>query len=185
MTERDDEAWRAIVENYGERPSLDDEAGDSSAGTRDGRGTTRPDAPQPEGSTREAGQETGPEAGEDSTNESATESAALPSSAGDEERGEERPREDPDAVGGRALAEEERFVPPPAPPLPYVAPSRLAAGLGVLGAPLVLLIAVVGGISIPGWLGYLMVAWFVGGFVYLVLQMKKRPDDPWDDGARV
>ncbi|WP_104107321.1 hypothetical protein [Nocardioides sp. 616] len=34
MTSRDDEAWRAIVENYGERPSLDDLGTETASGRR-------------------------------------------------------------------------------------------------------------------------------------------------------
>ncbi len=148
MTERDDEAWRAIVENYGERPALGD-APEARAGSEQDA------SPLP----AEPGQE--PPTG-------------VP----------DQPAE-PDATIARAPAEEEGFVPPPAPPLPYVAPPRLAAGLGTFGAPLVLLVCVVAGIAVPSWLGYLLVAGFVGGFAYLVAHMKKRPDDPWDDGARV
>jgi len=40
-------------------------------------------------------------------------------------------------------------------------------------------------LPLPGWLAKGLVAWFVGGFVYLVLHMDRGPRDPWDDGARV
>ncbi|GAB6984759.1 hypothetical protein [Nocardioides pyridinolyticus] len=81
--------------------------------------------------------------------------------------------------------EEEGFVPPEPPPLPVVAPDRGLAWLGVLGSPLVLLAALIFGIAIPTWLGYLLVMGFVGGFLYLVLKMPREPRDPWDDGAQV
>ena len=156
MTERDDEAWRAIVENYGERPALDEEPGpDESARAADAAAT------------------------EDS--EPVDDTPAAPAAQRGPVTGE--PLDDEPAPGPTPAAE--RFVPPPAPPLPYVAPPRLAAGVGVFVPPLVLLVAVVFGISLPGWLGYLLVAGFVGGFAYLVAHMRKRPDDPWDDGARV
>jgi hypothetical protein len=29
------------------------------------------------------------------------------------------------------------------------------------------------------------VAWFVGGFGYLVHEMPRSPRDPWDDGSRI
>ena len=80
---------------------------------------------------------------------------------------------------------EERFVPPPPPPLPRVAPDRLLAWTGVFGPPVVLLVAVVTGLHLPGWLGYLLVGGFVGGFVYLVSRMPRGPRDPADDGARL
>ena len=110
--DNEDEAWRAIVENYGERPTVD-------------------------------------------------------------------PDEPPEDV------DEERFVPPPPPPVPRTSPDRLAAWGGLFGAPLVLLVVLLLGRSLPAWLGYVLVAWFVGGFLYLVVQMPSGPRDPGDDGARL
>lgn len=81
--------------------------------------------------------------------------------------------------------EEEGFVPPEPPPLPIVSPDRGLAWAGVFGSPIVLLCALILGISIPTWLGYLLVMGFVGGFLYLVFKMPREPRDPWDDGAQV
>lgn len=117
----EEDAWRSIVENYGERPRVD------------------PQPPEPE----------------------------LPSA----------PRADADA--------EDRFVPPTPPPLPHPPPVRLAAWLGVFGAPALLLVAVVLAVPLPGWLGYGLVGAFVGGFAYLVVHMQRGPRDPGDDGARL
>lgn len=131
----EEEAWRAIVENYGERPEV-------------------PEAPVERPVPREAAP--GPVA-----------------------------PEDPDAALARALGEQERFVPPPPPPIPRPAPPRLAAWIGVFGVPAVLLLLLVTPFSVPSLVGYALVAWFVGGFLYLVSQMPRGPQDPWDDGARV
>ena len=121
----EDELWRSIVDNYGERPELDE-------------------AP-----------ETAPV-------------AAVPS------------------VAPEPVAEvEDRFVPPPPPPLPRPDNKRLVAWTGVFGVPILLLVCLVVGISLPPLLGYAMVTWFVGGFVYLVLLMPRGPRDPDDDGARL
>jgi hypothetical protein len=49
----------------------------------------------------------------------------------------------------------------------------------------VLVIAVILGVHLPAWLGYLLVAGFVGGFGYLVTRMPRGPRDPMDDGARL
>ena len=76
-------------------------------------------------------------------------------------------------------------MPPPPPPLPRLPPDRLVAWSGLFGSPTVLLVCLVVGISLPPWLGYLLVASFIGGFVYLVVQMPRDPADPWDDGARL
>jgi hypothetical protein len=126
---QDDDAWRAIVENYGERPHVD---------------------PLP----AEPPELTGP----------------LPPAPYD-------------------LADdpwpEERFVPPEPPPLPHPPPVRLAAWVGLFGAPAVLLVALVLGIGLPPLLAYGLVGAFLGGFAYLVIHMQRGPRDPGDDGARL
>jgi hypothetical protein len=127
----EDDAWRSIVEHYGDRVPIDPE-----------------------------------EPGVDPDTDPVAETPP----------GEDAVRRDGD---------EERFVPPPPPPLPRVAPDRLLAWTGVFGTPVVLLTAVVTGLHLPGWLGYLLVGAFVGGFVYLVSRMPRGPRDPADDGARL
>ena len=128
--DNEDEAWRAIVENYGDRPDLDP--------------ADLPPQPAP-------------------PQEPAAAPVPVPAPAPDEER----------------------FVPPPPPPVPRSTPDRLAAWAGLFGAPLVLLVALVLNLSLPTWAGYVLVAWFVGGFLYLVVQMPSGPRDPGDDGARL
>jgi len=82
-------------------------------------------------------------------------------------------------------AEEERFVPPPAPPVPLAEPPRLLAWIGLFGSPTFLLVAVVIGWQLPGWLSTLLIGGFIGGFAYLVATMNREPRDPWDNGARI
>lgn len=118
-------AWRAIVDNYGERAVIDD--------------------PEP----------TPPRAPEHSAR--------------------------PEPV---AAEEDEHFVPPQPPPLPKPPPDRMLAWVGLFGVPMLVLAAVVLGLSFPSWLSVLLLGWFVGGFVFLVATMRPRPDDP-DDGAVV
>ncbi len=91
--------------------------------------------------------------------------------------GEPEPQVDDDVEDG--------FVPPEPPPLPRLTPDRAIAWAGVFGSPAVLLLALILSVSIPTWLGYLLVVGFVGGFIYLVLQMPRGPREPWDDGAQV
>jgi hypothetical protein len=126
----EDEAWRAIVENYGDRVELD------------------PDEP------------------------------ATPEPVAEPE---------PVVVPAELASPhaEERFVPPPPPPLPHVPRDRMLAWAGLFGSPTVLLTTLVLGIGLPSLVGYLLVAAFVGGFAYLVVQMPRGPHDPWDDGARL
>lgn len=124
----EDEAWQAIVENYGDRVELDPAEAPAPA-------------PAPE---------------------------AIPVPA--------------ELVSPH---DEERFVPPPPPPLPHVPRDRMLAWAGLFGSPTILLTALVLGIHLPSLIGYLLVAGFIGGFLYLVIQMPRGPVDPWDDGARL
>jgi hypothetical protein len=140
-TDPSEAAWKAIVENYGERADLNDE-------------------PAPE-----------PPAAPTSTAPFGGRFGNLTEGLGDSD----------DVF----TAEEESFEPPPPPPIPRATPDRLAAWLGVFGAPAILLTALILGITLPSIIGYALVAAFVGGFVYLVLRMPRGPRDPWDDGAQV
>lgn len=84
--------------------------------------------------------------------------------------------------------DEDGFVPPTPPPLPRLEPRQQVAWLGVVGGPLLLLVSVLFGVHLPGWLSVLAVVGFVGGFVGLVVMMGGRDDDEdsgWDDGAVV
>jgi hypothetical protein len=130
----EDEAWRQIVANYGDAPSVED--------------VPRAEPPESEAEPR-------------------TEPAAEPAPA-------TFPWED-----------EGRFVPPMPPPIPRPEPRRGLAWSGLFGAPLVLLVALVFGIYLPGWLSLLLVSGFVGGFLYLVSTMPTEPRDPGDDGSRI
>ena len=138
MSSRDeDEAWRQIVANYGDAPSVEE-------------------APHPE-----------PEP--DPT------LIPPPAVAGEPARADTPFR----------WEDEGRFVPPPPPPLPRPEPRRALAWLGLFGAPTVLLVALVLGVYLPGWLSLVLVGGFVGGFLYLVSTMPSGPRDPGDDGARL
>jgi len=122
----EDELWRSIVDNYGDRAELTD------------------DEPEP---------------------------AAGPV--------------EPPAPLAPVADEEERYVPPPPPPVPRPENKRLVAWIGLFGTPLLLLVCLVLGIRLPALMSYLMIAWFIGGFSYLVLLMPKGPRDPGDDGAQI
>lgn len=137
--DNEDEAWRAIVDNFGERAALDP--------APDREQDDPPSGPTPE------------------------HVAPAPQASGWEEAF-------PDSDWSS-----ERFVPPAPPPIPTTTPDRMVAWAGVFGSPTILLVCLVLDIQLPSILGYLLVAGFVGGFAYLVLQMPRGPRDPDDDGA--
>jgi hypothetical protein len=77
------------------------------------------------------------------------------------------------------------FVPPPLPPPPVIAPERRLAWVGLVAAPLLLLLLTVIGYRLPPVLTGALVLAFLGSFGYLVATMSQEPRDPDDDGARV
>lgn len=94
--------------------------------------------------------------------------------------------DEPFEAGGDPL--DDGFVPLEPEPL-HLGLARTLAWAGVLGAPLLAVVATVvvtaSSVSLPRWFGWFLVAAFLGGFGYLVVTMPKDRDDPWDDGARL
>ena len=127
----EDAIWRSIIDNYGERPTIEEPEVEVPPSLRD-----------------------------------------LDRDPGDGEAAELEDRPD------------DHFVPPTPPPVPRPEPPRLLAWVGLFGVPVLVLIALVAHIALPSWLGLGLMAWFVGGFVYLVASMRPRPED-YDDGARL
>ncbi|POX60337.1 hypothetical protein C3492_28220 [Streptomyces sp. Ru62] len=75
--------------------------------------------------------------------------------------------------------DEGHFVPPEPPPLPTTDTTARFAWLGVVGGPVLLLLAVLLGWDMTWWLATLGIGGFLGGFVTLVTRM--RTDDEEDD----
>ncbi|MEV6049611.1 hypothetical protein [Streptomyces sp. NPDC052107] len=75
--------------------------------------------------------------------------------------------------------DEGHFVPPEPPPLPTADPTAKFAWLGVVGGPVLLLLAVLLGWDMTWWLTTLGIGGFLGGFATLVMRM--RTDDEEDD----
>src|SRR5690242_4771961 len=69
--------------------------------------------------------------------------------------------------------DEGHFVPPEPPPMPPMDPRRKVAWAGLFGSPLMLLLAVIFGWAFPTWGVAVLVAAFVGGFLYLVATMPR------------
>jgi hypothetical protein len=85
----------------------------------------------------------------------------------------------------RSAEREEHFVPPEPPPVPRATPARRVAWSGLFLAPVAMLAAVALGWVMPDWFSMLLVAAFVGGFVFLVATMPRDRRDDGDDGAVV
>lgn len=79
--------------------------------------------------------------------------------------------------------DEGRFVPPTPDPIPMPPAPRLAAWLGLFGAPAIFLAFLIADWSMPSWASALLIVWFVAGFAFLVATMGSGPRDPGDDGA--
>jgi len=149
-------AWRSIVENYGERPSL----GPLSVET-----TPLEPPPAP------------PRV--DPVELSPFDRSYL--DAHDPERTEQADEQDVHHLSDR----HEHFVPPLPPPVPRGTPARRMAWVGLFGPPVLMILAVAFGWTFPSALSFALVASFVGGFVFLVATMPRDRDEDGDDGAVV
>lgn len=186
MTTRDeDELWKRIVENYGDRAVLDDEpTAEQSSGEKRGRGAQNLATPGVD--------ETGP------LPEGPSRSPLLP---GPEPLGQFVPPPAPgpfvphdmDAPASEGLDDASSTDPvddvhgfvAPDPPLPTMEPRRWLAWLAVLGAPVAFVLSAFLNITLNGLVAAALALVFVGGFLWLVASMPREPGDPWDDGARV
>lgn len=83
--------------------------------------------------------------------------------------------------------EEGHFVPPDPPPLPRPAPLRLAAWIGVLVGPVLLMVTAALRWRLPELVLGTIIVGFVGGVIYLIATMDDGPPDRYDrgDGAVV
>ncbi|MCW7945331.1 membrane protein [Streptomyces hygroscopicus] len=78
--------------------------------------------------------------------------------------------------------DEGHFIPPEPPPLPATDTTAKFAWLGVVGGPILILLAVLLGWDMTWWLTTLGVGGFLGGFVTLVARMKTDDEDDGDPG---
>ncbi|QWB26146.1 MULTISPECIES: hypothetical protein [Streptomyces] len=78
--------------------------------------------------------------------------------------------------------DEGHFVPPEPPPLPTADVTAKFAWLGVLGGPVLLLLAVVLGWEMEWWLATAGIGGFLGGFATLVMRMRTDDEDDEDPG---
>ncbi|MCQ0000253.1 hypothetical protein [Streptomyces sudanensis] len=78
--------------------------------------------------------------------------------------------------------DEGHFVPPEPPPLPEADPAAKFGWLGVIGGPVLMLLAVLLGWDMTWWLATLCVGGFLGGFATLVTRMRDGDEDDDDPG---
>ncbi|BBC37180.1 uncharacterized protein SGFS_084740 [Streptomyces graminofaciens] len=97
----------------------------------------------------------------------------------------------PDPVGEDTAEDDEEddddeghFVPPEPPPLPEADATAKFAWLGVVGGPVLLLLAVLLGWDMTWWLTTLGIGGFLGGFATLVMRMKSDDEEGHDDPGR-
>ena len=84
------------------------------------------------------------------------------------------------------VPEVERFQPPDPPPVALPSTwQRRVAWAGVFVAPVLALLLAVLQVYVAPIIGWGLVGWFVGGFLYLVATMSRTPREPWDDGSRI
>lgn len=198
----EDAAWAAIVAGYGEEPadppgskpfkSVEDLALLEPATNAPDPDTKSPKTPDPKAPDTKAPDADGGEGTGDSGDSGA--SADTP--------GAERPKSP--ALGGSVSFapgvgprdytapepsegdfdedDEGHFVPPEPPPLPAADTTAKFAWLGVIGGPVLLLVAVVFGWDMTWWLTTLCIGGFLGGFATLVVRMKPDDEDDGDPG---
>ncbi|KOV70953.1 hypothetical protein [Streptomyces sp. MMG1121] len=175
----DEEAvWRAIVAGYGEEPP-----------DPPGAKPFKPveDLALPE---EDAGQETAKDTAEE-TGSGRDDSAGAPpvrplgSSVSFAPGVSTGPRDytAPEPAEGDFDEDDEgHFVPPEPPPLPMADTTAKFAWLGVVGGPLLLLLAVLLGWDMTWWLTTLGIGGFLGGFATLVMRMRTDDDEDGDPG---
>jgi hypothetical protein len=78
--------------------------------------------------------------------------------------------------------DEGHFVPPEPPPLPAADTTAKFAWLGVIGGPILLLLAVLLGWDMTWWLATIGIGGFLGGFGTLVMRMRTDDEDGDDPG---
>ncbi|CAM3526187.1 hypothetical protein NODU109028_20925 [Nocardioides dubius] len=148
----EDEAWRQIVENYGDTPRADEIPLAESTPEPAPAEPLRVDAVEP---------------------------------AVEEPPAWAPEPEEPAELAYRAWDDEGRFVPPTPPPIGWATPPRLVAWVGLFGVPLLFLVCLFTGLTLPSIINLILIGWFVGGFCYLVWNMPRTRNDPWDDGSRI
>ncbi|MET8641016.1 hypothetical protein [Streptomyces sp. NPDC004675] len=169
----EDAAWAAIVAGYGEEPA--DPPG--SKPYKPIEDLALP-AMEPDGEDGEKGEGDGDQGeGRDAPARPLGSSISFAPGVGPRDYTPREPSEDDFDDD-----DEGHFVPPEPPPLPTGDTTAKFAWLGVVGGPILLLLAVVLGWEMTWWLTTLGVGGFLGGFATLVARMRTDDEDGDDPG---
>jgi len=163
----EDAAWRAIVAGYGDEPP--DPPGAKPFKPVEDLALLEKDAP--------AEKEARPESegsGEQRPARPLGSSISFAPGVGPRDHSPPQPSDDEDDEG--------HFVPPEPPPLPDADTTAKFAWLGVVGGPIVLLLAVLLGWQMTWWLATAGIGGFLGGFATLVSRMRTDEDEDDDPG---
>ncbi|MGW0421235.1 hypothetical protein [Streptomyces sp. NPDC003015] len=177
-------AWAAIVAGYGEEPKdppgtkpfksvedlalLETETNDEPTATRTQPEKDAPKADSPEKDSPKQDEKPAKPLGG---------SVSFAPGVGPRDYSAPEPAEDDFEDDG-----EGHFVPPEPPPLPAADTTAKFAWLGVLGGPLLLLVAVLLGWEMTWWLATVGIGGFLGGFVTLVTRMRADDEDDENPG---
>ncbi|MEY9990719.1 hypothetical protein ABIE67_002751 [Streptomyces sp. V4I8] len=185
----EDAAWAAIVAGYGDEPpdppgskpfkSIEDLAlleSDTNDGTSGGTDEDRRHEKGENGTkAKQADEPT--EDREDKPAKPLGSSVSFAPGVGPRDYSAPEPSEDDFDAD-----DEGHFVPPEPPPLPAADATAKFAWLGVIGGPVLLLLAVLLGWNMTWWLATLAIGGFLGGFATLVMRMKTDDEDDDDPG---
>ncbi|MFJ9024598.1 hypothetical protein ACIRPU_32180 [Streptomyces sp. NPDC102259] len=176
-------AWAAIVAGYGEEPAdppgakpfksvedlalLEVRTNDEAAKAESGREPAKDAAEEP-------GEEPGEE--KEPAKPLGSSIAFAPGVGPRDYKAPEPAEEDFDGD------DEGHFVPPEPPPLPAADTTAKFAWLGVIGGPLLLLLAVLLGWEMTWWLSTVGIGGFLGGFATLVMRMRTDDEEDGDPG---
>ncbi|QIQ05178.1 hypothetical protein [Streptomyces liangshanensis] len=192
----EDAAWAAIVAGYGDEPA--DPPGAKPFKSVDGLallegGTNSTGGGQePDGSSPDKGSEKHPENGAEKTADQPRDGGA--DGGTDEVRpplggsvifapGVGSPVAGPrDYAPAEESDDEGHFVPPEPPPLPEADVTSKFAWLGVVGGPVLMLVAVLLQWDMTWWLTTICVGGFLGGFATLVARMSHGDEEDDDPG---
>nr|WP_261399425.1 hypothetical protein [Streptomyces misionensis] len=170
----EDAAWRAIVAGYGEEPP--DPPGARPFKPVEDLALLEKDAPAETEKEKEK-QPGGEGSGEQRPARPLGSSVSFAPGVGPRDHRPPEPSEDDFGED-----DEGHFVPPEPPPLPNADTTAKFAWLGVVGGPVLLLLAVLLGWDMTWWLATAGIGGFLGGFATLVARMRTDEDEDDDPG---